>query len=136
MPLWSQGAGSYPAREGEAGSPDEVRATVGRGNDRFPLQRELVWKPKTFYFIVYCYTSIFNDINRFHIHTVEVTGSNPVPPTRYFKGLQRLKAASPFFCRFPVILVKTEIPLTLNQIALFFVISISYGAKRRPCCFL
>ena len=28
MPPWSQGAGSYPAREGEAGSSDEVRATV------------------------------------------------------------------------------------------------------------
>jgi hypothetical protein len=39
MPPWSQGAGSCPAREGEAGSPGEVRATVGRGNaERFPLQ--------------------------------------------------------------------------------------------------
>jgi hypothetical protein len=36
---WSQGADSCPAREGEAGSPGEVRATVGRGNvEQFPLQ--------------------------------------------------------------------------------------------------
>jgi len=46
MPPWSQGAGSCPAREGEAGSPDEVRATVGRGNaKRFPLQVD--WVPAT-----------------------------------------------------------------------------------------
>jgi hypothetical protein len=31
MPPWSQGAGSCPAREGEAGSLDGIEATVGRG---------------------------------------------------------------------------------------------------------
>ncbi len=32
-----------------------------------------------------------------HIHTVEVTGSNPVPPTTNIKGLQLLNVVDPFF---------------------------------------
>ena len=39
------------------------------------------------YALVSCYIDLFNDFNRKHAHTVEVTGSNPVPPTMKFKGL-------------------------------------------------
>ena len=31
-----------------------------------------------------------------YLHTVEVTGSNPVPPTIDIEGLQLLKVVSPF----------------------------------------
>jgi hypothetical protein len=46
MPSWSEGVGSCPAREGEAGSPDEVRATMkasftGRYAKQFPLHIDL-----------------------------------------------------------------------------------------------
>jgi sirohydrochlorin cobaltochelatase len=41
-PPWSQDVDSCPAPEGEAGSPDKVRATVGRRNaKRFPLQVDM-----------------------------------------------------------------------------------------------
>ncbi len=30
-----------------------------------------------------------------YLHTVEVTGSNPVPPTRIIKGLQLTEVVSP-----------------------------------------
>jgi hypothetical protein len=37
-----QGAGSCPAREGEAGSLDKIEATVGRGRAKlFPLRADL-----------------------------------------------------------------------------------------------
>jgi hypothetical protein len=39
MPPWSQGTGSRPAREGEAGSLDGIEASVGRGKAKlFPLR--------------------------------------------------------------------------------------------------
>jgi hypothetical protein len=39
MTPWSQGTGSTPAREGEAGSLDGIEATVGRGKAKlFPLR--------------------------------------------------------------------------------------------------
>jgi hypothetical protein len=39
MAPWSQDGGSYPAREGEAGSLDGMEATVGRGKAKlFPLR--------------------------------------------------------------------------------------------------
>ncbi len=31
-----------------------------------------------------------------HIHTVEVAGSNPAPPTSKIKGLHAIKAVNPF----------------------------------------
>ena len=42
MSPWSQGAGSCPAREGEAGSLDGIEATVGRGKAKlFPLRVDI-----------------------------------------------------------------------------------------------
>jgi hypothetical protein len=39
MAPWSQGGGCCPALEGEAGSPDGIEATVGRGKAMlFPLR--------------------------------------------------------------------------------------------------
>jgi hypothetical protein len=39
MPPWSQGAGSCPAREGQAGNLDGIGATVGGGKAKlFPLR--------------------------------------------------------------------------------------------------
>jgi hypothetical protein len=49
VPPWSQGAGSCPAREGEAGSLDGIEATVGRGKAKlFPLRVdfEMYQRPK------------------------------------------------------------------------------------------
>ena len=45
-----------------------------------------------------------------YLHTVEVVGSNPIPPTIYSKGLQRIYSVSPFF------MVKGEITLGQNRI--------------------
>jgi len=43
IPHWSKDAGSCPAREGEAGSPDKGQATIGRRNvKQFPLQARLL----------------------------------------------------------------------------------------------
>ena len=53
-----------------------------------------------FYVSICCYPIVYivNDFK--YIHTVEVTGSNPVSPTRIDKGLQALRLVSPFFMVF------------------------------------
>jgi hypothetical protein len=38
-----------------------------------------------------------NSAGECHLHTVEVTGSNPVPPTMTFMGLRAIRLVNPFF---------------------------------------
>ncbi len=57
-------------------------------NSGYPLF--LLW------FFVSCYLILFLVFTNNQIHTVEVTGSIPVPPTNDIKGLWQLYAVNPF----------------------------------------
>lgn len=41
-----------------------------------------------------------NSVGECYLHTVEVVGSNPIPPTRNYKGLHGTRLANPFFIVF------------------------------------